>query len=76
MYAPLLVLMGFTKNVLLSYAYSINMYVITLLLVTWKRPLKYLHYFSVLRFARPILGKYTIGVFLYTGKEICIHIQC
>ena len=54
MSASILVLIGCTKTEFLLYAYSINMYCITLLLVTGKHPVKYVYIFPVFGFASPI----------------------
>ena len=67
MSVSLLVFMGSIKIVFVSYSYSINMYCIPLLILTGKRPVKYVYTFPVSGSARPTFGKSRIYVFLSQG---------
>ena len=71
----LLVLIGFTKIVLVSYAYSINNYHITLLMVNGKRPVKYVCTLLLSGSTRPIAAN-TEFLFFSPTEKICFHFQC
>ena len=69
MYESLLVLVGSTKIVILSYAYSIHMYCIPLLLATGKLPFKYVYTFPVSGFASPIASNTLLLFSSLWGKK-------
>ena len=69
MSASLLVLMGSTKISFVSYAYSITIYCIPLLMVTGKLPVKSVYTFPVSGFARPIVENTKLVFFSLWGKK-------
>ena len=75
MSVSLLDLIGSINIALVSYAYSIHMECIPLLLVTGKLPVKYFYDLPVSGFTRPI-AKNTDFVFSSLWGEILFHLQC
>ena len=65
MSATIIVLIGFTRIAFVSYAYSINIYYIPLLVVTGKRPVKYVYILPVSGFAYTIASNSQIFVTLF-----------